>query len=381
MSDPLLTRFFRYLPFDCQTKLRGHKVQASLGQRALAELLCSELAELGLKEITLAKDGVLTALLPASTANKPTIGWLVNLATPAELNCQAVAPEILPCYRGGDISLGESQVCISPVQFPFMHQLHEHTLVIGDGKHGLGAQSKGAIALVMWVLEQLQHQVRGNNIRVAFVPDNGVALTADFFTHFRCDVLFSLQAEGVGQLAVENLYSANLAIQLSDDGEGNVLEYGCALQHYFSHHIRHGLRLLTLQGNEQQVKMQYHLTALEKAAFDQTQSAVERALDNARGAGVCATLQVYDVVENMAQCIANAPLACKVAERAVSQCGLTFASSCALDTPMGAYLARFGVACPSLSIGGFNFATRKALLSLQGMQHCAKVLLQMAVNG
>ncbi|MBE2898996.1 hypothetical protein HPC37_09450 [Pasteurellaceae bacterium 20609_3] len=381
MTDPLLERFFRYLAFDCQTKLRGHKLQACPGQRALAEQLRAELAELGLKEITLAKDGSLTALLPASTANKPTIGFLLDLATPAELACKDVAPEILPSYRGGDISLGESNVCISPVQFPFMHQLHEQTLIIGDGKHGLGAQSKGAIALVMTLLEQLQGQTRANNLRVAFVPDNAVALDARFFDDFHCDVMFSLQAEGVGRLEVENLYSADLAIVLADDGEGNVLEYGCALQHHFSRHISHGLQLLELQGNEQQVKMHYRVSALARAGFDECLSAVERALENAQRTGVAARFQLGDVVENMAANVAQSPLALKVAQRAARQCGLDLATGCALTTPMGAHLARFGIACPSLSIGGFNFATRKALLSLQGMQLSGEIMAQMVIDG
>ncbi|MBE2893913.1 zinc-binding metallopeptidase family protein [Spirabiliibacterium falconis] len=381
MNDPLLTRFFRYLTFDCQTKSRRQTSPSNAGQRALAVSLEAELHSLGMAEITLNDDGVLSAVLPATGENKPTMGWLVNLATSSELSTKGVTPEIIPCYRGGDIALGDGKRYISPVQFPFLHQLHEHTLIIGDGKHGLGAESKAAIALVMTALAHLQTQTeRHCHLRVAFVPDNAAQLSATFFNQFYCDVLYSVQAEGIGRLAVENMNTQNLALQLTGNDDGNVLEYGCVLQHHFSTHIPHGLTLLELQGNTQQVKMRYRLSAQDKTALNTIKSAVHRAVEHTRSAGLNVIATFSHEIDNMAACVQQAPLAIELVKSAVSQVGVAFAPHCMYTTPIGAYLSRFDIACPSLSIGGFNFGTVNEIMSLQGMQTSVQILVKLVTQ-
>ena len=62
-------------------------------------------------------------------------------------------------YRGGDIALGLGEEFISPVYYPFLHQLIGKTLIVTDGTTLLGADNKAGIAEIMTALSVLQQKI------------------------------------------------------------------------------------------------------------------------------------------------------------------------------------------------------------------------------
>src|SRR5690606_19255346 len=116
-----------------------------------AKLLVKELEELDLEQISLDENGYVMATLPANTEHAgPVIGFLAHMDTATELSGDHVKPQIVEQYDGGDIVLNpETNVVLSPEQFPELAKYAGQTLITTDGNTLLGADDKAGIAEIM----------------------------------------------------------------------------------------------------------------------------------------------------------------------------------------------------------------------------------------
>lgn len=118
---------------------------------------------------------------------------------------------------GGDIALGLGIEFISPVYYPFLHQLIGKTLIVTDGTTLLGADNKAGIAEIMTVLSILQREnIAHCNIRVAFTPDEEIGLGMHYFPldDFPCDWAYTIDGGEVGELEYENFNAATAKLPL-----------------------------------------------------------------------------------------------------------------------------------------------------------------------
>ena len=215
-NNELLQRFLTYVAFDTQSKSSAKHSPSSPGQMKLALHLQQELIELGLQDVNVTKHAVVTAYLPSNHPNlTQTIGFISHLDTSPQCSGKNVQPEVIENYRGGDIALGLGEEFISPVYYPFLHQLIGKTLIVTDGTTLLGADNKAGIAEIMTALSVLQ---RGNiphcNIRVAFTPDEEIGLGMHYFPldDFPCDWAYTIDGGEVGELEYENFNAATAKI-------------------------------------------------------------------------------------------------------------------------------------------------------------------------
>ena len=67
LAENLVERFFRYTAIESQSNAAVAALPSSAGQLQLAELLRQELLAMGLTDVVLTPDAILTAKLPANT--------------------------------------------------------------------------------------------------------------------------------------------------------------------------------------------------------------------------------------------------------------------------------------------------------------------------
>ena len=140
-------------------------------------------------------------MLPSNTPNALTIGLISHLDTSPQNSGKNINPEVIENYRGGDIALGSGDEFISPVTFPFLHQLIGKTLIVTDGTTLLGADNKAGIAEIMTAFSVLQQSEQAHcNLRVAFTPDEEIGLGMQFFPleKFPCDWAYTIDGGEVG---------------------------------------------------------------------------------------------------------------------------------------------------------------------------------------
>ncbi len=86
MKEELLKRFTKYVKVDTQSNEESKACPTTPGQMELANILVTELKEIGMQEVTVDEFGYVMATLPSNTTKEvPVIGFLAHLDTATDL--------------------------------------------------------------------------------------------------------------------------------------------------------------------------------------------------------------------------------------------------------------------------------------------------------
>ncbi|TLU71776.1 peptidase T [Lichenicoccus roseus] len=222
MSQPdeqLVERLFRYLAITSQSDARAETLPSTPGQRVLADLLASELAGLGLDNIHIDANGVLTALRRGSVPHAPCIGFVAHLDTVDV----GLSPDIHPQrlrWEGRDLCLNAAQdIWLLAAEHPELAPYVGEEVVFGDGTSVLGADNKAAIATVMTLLDRLRDTgLPVGDIAVAFVPDEEIGLRGAKvmeLARFPARYAFTIDSCERGELVWETFNAAKATIAIT----------------------------------------------------------------------------------------------------------------------------------------------------------------------
>ena len=225
MQERLTARFLRYAAISSQSVEGSPIVPSTPGQRQLAELLKSDLAELGLVDLEISEYSVLTGYLPSNLPadyhKVPTVGWVAHLDTVNVNLSPDVHPQIVKNYQGGDVLLNaEKQIYIKVSEHPELEKYIGSDLITSDGTSVLGADNKAAIANLMVALETLKNDpsILHGDIYVCFVPDEEVGLCGSKkmdFSKFPVDFAYTIDCCELGEVVYQtfNAGSATIKVQ------------------------------------------------------------------------------------------------------------------------------------------------------------------------
>src|ERR1035437_378893 len=183
LAEDVLSRLCRYARIDTQS-LRARSASPSTpGQLELARLLVAELEKIGLEDVTLDENGYVTATLPATVENTPTIGLLAHLDTSPDASSADVEPIVHRDYDGGKIRLPRGGTVLDPKQMVELKGREGDTLVTSSGDTLLGADDKAGMAEIMAAVAYLaaHPELPRPTLRVGFTPDEEVGEGATLF--------------------------------------------------------------------------------------------------------------------------------------------------------------------------------------------------------
>lgn len=208
----IVERFLQYTTINTTTDVVNSQkgiLPSSAGQLQLAQLIEQELIALGLQEIVLNEQGILTATLPSNVNDTlPTVAFFAHLDTSSELSTDTVAQ--IKTYDGSPVVLNESLgIELSAEMFPELENYRGQQIITTDGTSLLGADDKAAIAAIMNALQVLQNDssIPHGTIKVAFLPDEeqGMLGAKVFNTSvFGADFGYTLDCCGIGDFVCEN---------------------------------------------------------------------------------------------------------------------------------------------------------------------------------
>ncbi|MCQ8279319.1 peptidase T [Acetobacteraceae bacterium KSS8] len=216
LPERLVGRFFRYLSIATQSDARATTLPSTPGQWDLARLLQAELEALGLSDIHLDANCVLTARLPGTAEAAPRIGFCAHLDTVDV----GLSPDIRPQrirFDGSDLVLSPDctmRVAEHPELLPYRGQ----ELIVTDGTSVLGADDKAAITVVMELLQTLAREKAAHgDVVVAFVPDEEIGLRgakAMDLARFPVDFAYTIDCCAVGEFVCETFNAAQATIRI-----------------------------------------------------------------------------------------------------------------------------------------------------------------------
>lgn len=147
--------FFNYVKIPSQNKGGSDSIPSSEGQMKLAGILAYDLKTLGLKNIVLNDNAIVTALLPKNKDNVHSVGFVAHIDTVDIWLNGNINPQILN-FKGDDFYLNKEENIIFKVsEHNEINNYIREDIIFLDGTSVLGADNKAAIATIMPALKYI----------------------------------------------------------------------------------------------------------------------------------------------------------------------------------------------------------------------------------
>lgn len=208
-------RLIRYARIDTEADETSSTSPSTAKQLDLSRLLVDELKEIGAADVTLSDYGAVFATIPSTIDTEvPTIAYLAHVDTAPQYSGTNVKPIVHRNYAGGDITLPDAPIVLSPKEFPYLSAKIGEDIVTASGLTLLGADDKAGVAIIMAAARHLlaHPELRHGPIRIAFTPDEEIGrgvhprLPADL----QADVAYTLDGAERGEIVYET-FSADKA--------------------------------------------------------------------------------------------------------------------------------------------------------------------------
>ena len=211
---PVVERFIKYAKIHTQSDRETGLNPSTPGQLEFAYLLCDEMREIGMENVSVDENGYVMGFVPSNMERESvSIGFIAHMDTSPDMSGKHVKPQIIEKYTGVDILLSkEKGYTLSPDDFPELMNYVGSDLIVTDGNTLLGADDKAGIAEILTAMEYLiQHpEVKHGTIAVCFTPDEEIGEGPDHFDlkKFGAKFAYTLDGGEVGELEYENFNAA-----------------------------------------------------------------------------------------------------------------------------------------------------------------------------
>ena len=217
ITEQLTERFFRYLAVTSQSDAAATTLPSTASQHDMAQLLASELRQLGLEDVLVDEHAIVTARKPGNQPGAPRIGFITHIDTVDVGLSAEIHPQCLR-FTGEDLCLNaERDIWLRTAEHPEILAYPNEKIIFSDGTSVLGADNKAAVTVVMTLLANLSANDRHGDIVVAFVPDEEIGLRgakALDLKRFEVDFAYTIDCCELGEVVYENFNAAGAEIQI-----------------------------------------------------------------------------------------------------------------------------------------------------------------------
>ncbi len=390
-------RFLTYVKHHTTSDEDSRSFPSTKNQLTFAAFLAKECEAIGLQSVFVDEYGYVTATLPGTMQDAPTIGFIAHMDTSPDASGADIHPRIVHDYDGADIWLNES-VVLSPKEYDnLLNHLHED-LIVTDGTTLLGADDKAGIAIIMNFVETLlsHPNMLHGDIGIAFTCDEEVGRGAENFDFdtFGCDYAYTVDGGDIHVIAYENFnaYEAIVNIQGKSIHPGSAkgkminaalvgIEFNQCLNPLETPQTTSGYEgfhhLVDFHGQCEQAVLTYILRDHDESKLMkkiEDFKIVEEYLNKKYGYEMI-HIDFVEQYKNMRSYIEKDMRCVEKAQRALNQCSLDYYTEAIRGGTDGAVLTYQGLNCPNLGTGGENFHGKYEYVSIQNMEKMVEVLL------
>ena len=404
MSE-LLNRFLRYVQIDTQADEHSNSSPSTAKQLDLSRMLADECKQLGLKDVSLSKQGIVLATIPQTvTHHAPTIAWVAHVDTSPETSGTNVKPIVHREYDGSDIVLpGDPTKIIRGEDNPDLCNLLGGTIITTDGTTLLGADDKAGIAVIMSAAEQLmkRRDLMHGPIRLVFTCDEEIGRGTQHISIKEIGAVCAYTLDGDSQGKIDSeTFSADLAIvtvhginthpSVGKDAMVNAIRilssFIAALPtDWLSPETtdeRAGfIHPYSIEGGVARAEARILLRDFEVEQLTEYASLLARLAADQRKANPKSRIDITinHQYRNMREGLSKEPRAISKAVEATEAAGLEPQLSIIRGGTDGSLLTAMGLPTPNLSTGEHNPHSPLEWTSLEEMQSAVDVLVQLAI--
>lgn len=391
-------RFLEYIKINTKSDETTKVTPSTKGQLVLAEKLCNELKEVGLKDAKISQHGYVYATLDKnSNKDLPVIGFIAHMDTAPDYSGESVNPKIVANYDGKDIKLNDS-VVLSPKFSPELKQYIGKTLITTDGTTLLGADDKAGIAEIMTAMEYLVNhpEIEHGTIKVGFTPDEEIGEGADNFDveGFGADFAYTMDGGRVGELEYENFNAAGVKVQINGVNvhpgyaKGKMLNSIMVANEFINSlpldevpektNKYEGFSHLTdIEGTIENTSLNYIVRDFFTDSFEERKEKfknIEKELNKKYGEGTV-IVNIKDQYKNMKEKIEPVMHIVENAKEAMIEAGVTPIVRPIRGGTDGARLSFMGLPTPNIFAGGENFHGKYEYVPVESMEKAVQVIV------
>ena len=396
----LLERFLQYVQIDTMSSEDSNKTPSTMKQFDLANLLRLQLEELGINDVMISEECILTATLRSNCNSNESVGFIAHLDTIPGFSGTNVKPQVVNNYDGSVIEL-KNNVKLDPIQFPFMNNLIGKTLITTDGTTVLGADDKAGIAIIMDMLEFFTKNpnIPYKTIKVAFTPDEEIGGGIDTFDvkAFGADYAYTVDGGTYNEINYENFNAASAVVNITGldihpgSAKGQMInavsiacEFEMMLDEFAKPMYTEGYEgfnhLCEMSGSVTSAHMEYILRNHDLEKLEQQKQDfinITEKLNNKYGKNVV-ELILKDSYKNMAEYIKKDPRSVIEATNAMKRLDLETITSPIRGGTDGAKLTLMGLNTPNLGTGGYNCHGPYEFACLEEMEIVVEIIKEIA---
>ena len=389
-------RFLTYIKHHTTSDEDSVTFPSTKRQLDFASFLAEECHNIGLSNISVDSHGYMTATLPATKKDAPTIGFIAHMDTSPDAIGENISPIIVKNYDGNTIHLKEGN--LSPAEFPFLKDYIGQTLITTDGTTLLGADDKAGIAEILTAMEHLisHPEIPHGNIRIAFTPDEEIGKGVNFFDVKSFDADFSYTVDGgcIGELEYENFNAAHAVIKIHGKNvhpgyAKNIMvnaaligtEIAALLPDSEIPSKTEGyegfFHLCSFEGTTAYAELDYIIRDFDKTSFENRKNLLRSIVEQKnKEHNNCIELELTDQYYNMISQIEPHMEIVELAKQAMLDCSITPLIRPIRGGTDGARLSFMGLPCPNLFAGGHNFHSNFEFIPVESMEKAVEMIVR-----
>ena len=390
-------RFLRYVKFDTQSDEFSDTCPSTNKQKTFGAFLVEEMKEIGIQDAYMDADGYIYGTVPGDP-KLPTIGLIAHMDTsPSASDADVQAKTVL--YTGEDICLNkEKDIWLRRKEYPNLSNHVGKHLIVTDGTTLLGADDKAGIAEIMTAAEfLLSARINHAPLRIGFTPDEEIGRGADRFNvkEFAADYAYTADGGPVGEIEYENFNAASAKVEIAGlnihpgsakdkmvNSQLIAMEFQGLLPVHQRPESTEGyegfIHLTDMQGEVEHSTLRYIIRDHDMEKFCDKKALMEAAADylNQKYGSGTVTLTLKDSYFNMREKIEPCMYVVDRAKKAMRTVGIEPVEVPIRGGTDGARLSYMGLPCPNLCTGGENYHGRFEYISVEDMDLCTRMLVE-----
>jgi tripeptide aminopeptidase len=400
LEKNILDRFLRYTAVDTMSDPDALASQhpSTDGQWDLLRMLEKELRQLGIEDVLLDSNGVVSANMKANKEGLPSIAFMAHVDTASDCNGNHVKARIVNDYDGEDIKLS-SKLTLDVKSNPELSKYKGETVIVTDGTSLLGADDKAGVAEIMAAVETLvsDPSIKHGPVQIFFTSDEETGCGMDYFPMDRFSSEACYTADGGVRYVVETECFNAATVDVHFTGVSahlgsakNRMVNAVTMASHFISAIpqaqspeatdgRDGYWCpYSIEGSAADVKVKLFLRDFD---YDKLLDRIEalRSLAQTVGklfAGGVVAFKSKVSYRNMNEACLKNPKATELLFKAGEQLGMPLRTELIRGGTDGARLAEKGIPCPNLFTGGDNYHSLKEWAALPAMADGARLIVQ-----
>lgn len=398
----VVERFLRYVKYDTQSDPHSGLHPSSPGQMEFARVLCEEMREVGLQEVSVDEYGYVMGFLPSNMEREtPAVGFIAHMDTSPELSGKNVNPQIIANYAGNDIVLNkEKGIALTTEEFPELPNYAGQTLITTDGTTLLGADDKAGIAEILTAIQYLvEHpEIKHGKLCICFTPDEEIGEGPDHFDVKKFGAKFAFTVDGgeLGELEFENFnaasaklifkgrnfhpgYAKNKMVNsisvanefLASLPKKEIPENTAGYEGFF--HVS------SIRGDIEHTEMEVLIRDFDRERFEWRKNTIENGVrEFSKRFGLTIELELKDQYYNMREKIEPLYYIIDIAKQAIRDVDVKPQIVPIRGGTDGARLSFMGLPTPNIFTGGHNFHGRYEYIPVSSMEKAVQVIVRLA---